>query len=174
MLTGAEHVSGYEEQVNEVFAGVPPEAKAAVIRRLKEDGKVVMIGDGSNDAPALAAADLGIAFGAPTSLAAEAADIVIPGDRLEKIFEAFNVIGTTRQRIHQNLGWALLYNATAIPLALSGYLNPLFAALAMSASSLLVVWNSSRAIRIEEPDAPRIDDQPIDRPMRPIMRLAKN
>ena len=135
LLTGAEHPSGYEGQVDEVHAGVPPEAKEAVIRRLRAQGTVVMIGDGSNDAPALAAADLGIAFGAPTALAADAADLIITGGRLDRIFDAFDLVGTTRRRVRQNLGWALLYNAVAIPLALSGHLNPLFAALAMSASS---------------------------------------
>lgn len=150
LLTGAEHPSGYEDRVDEVFAGVPPEGKAAVIRRLKAVGTVAMIGDGSNDAPALAAADLGIAFGAPTALAADAADVVIPGDRLERIFDAFAILGTTRRRVRQNLGWALLYNAIAIPLAVTGFLNPLLAALAMSASSLMVVWNSTRSIGCAE------------------------
>jgi P-type Cu2+ transporter len=149
LLTGAEHPSGYEARVDTALSGVPPEAKAAVIRRLRNDGTVVMIGDGSNDAPALAAADLGIAFGAPTALAAEAADIVIPGERLGQIFNAFSLIHTIRRRVRQNLGWALLYNAIAIPLAVAGLLNPLFAALAMSSSSLLVVWNSSRPIPVE-------------------------
>ena len=151
LLTGAEHPSGFEDSVDEVYAGVPPEAKAAVIRQLRTRGMVVMIGDGSNDAPALAAADLGIAFGAPTALAADAADVVILGERLERIFEAFDLIGVIKRRVRQNLGWALLYNATAIPLAVLGLLNPLFAALAMSTSSLLVVWNSSRSIQTGKP-----------------------
>ncbi len=150
LLTGAELSSGYEDHVDEVFSGVPPEGKAAVIRRLRQDGSVVMIGDGSNDAPALAAADLGIAFGAPTALAAEAADIIIPGERLGRIFIAFDLIATVRRRVRQNLGWALLYNAIAIPLAITGLLSPVFAALAMSSSSLLVVWNSSRAMPVTE------------------------
>ena len=146
LLTGAENQSGYEDQVDELYVGVPPEAMAAVIRQLKYNGPVVMIGDGNNDAPALAEADLGIAFGVPTSLAADAADVVIPGNRLDRIFTAFDLIETTRRRIRQNIGWALLYNAIAIPLALSGQLNPLLAALAMASSSFLVVWNSSRSI----------------------------
>ncbi|MBL4614492.1 MAG: cation-translocating P-type ATPase [Magnetovibrio sp.] len=147
LLSGAEHPSGYEDHFDDVFAGVPPEGKAAVIRQLRQQGTVVMIGDGSNDAPALAAANLGIAFGAPTTLAAEAADVIIPGERLERIFDAFDLLDTMRCRIRQNLGWALMYNAVAIPLAITGLLNPLFAALAMSASSLMVVFNSSRKIK---------------------------
>lgn len=146
LLTGAEHPGEYEGKVDQVFSGIPPEGKAVVIRQLRKEGSVVMIGDGSNDAPALAEADLGIAFGAPTTLAAEAADVIIPGDRLEQIFTAFNLIDVIRRRVRQNLVWALLYNALAIPMAVTGVLNPLFAAFAMSSSSLLVVWNSSRSI----------------------------
>ncbi len=146
LLTGAEHPGDCQKRMDEVFAGIPPQAKAAVIRQLRTEGSVFMIGDGSNDAPALAAADLGLAFGAPTALAADAADAIIPGNHLEGVFTALGLIHTVRRRIRQNLGWALLYNATAIPLAVSGLLNPLFAALAMSASSLLVVWNSSRSL----------------------------
>lgn len=146
LLTGAEHPNGYRQHVDEVHAGVPPEAKAAVIRQIKAKGRVAMIGDGSNDAPALAEADLGIAFGAPTALAAEAADIVIPGKRLERVLEAFLLIDVTRRRIRQNLGWALAYNAIAIPLAAAGLLSPLVAAVAMSVSSILVVINAARPI----------------------------
>lgn len=151
LLTGAEDPRGYADGVDEVHAGVPPEAKAAVIRRLKTQGTVAMVGDGSNDASALAVADLGIAFGAPASLAAEAADIVIPGNRLGTVLDALSLIDTTRRRIRQNLGWALAYNAVAVPLAMAGLLNPLFAALAMSASSLLVVWNAVRPIAYAKP-----------------------
>lgn len=146
LLTGAEHSSGYAEHVDEAHAGVPPEAKAAVIRRLKTQGRVAMIGDGSNDAPALAEADFGIAFGAPTQLAAEAADMVIPGDRLDRVLDAFALVGAAQRRVRQNLAWALSYNAIAIPLAMTGLLSPLVAAVAMSASSLLVVANSTRAL----------------------------
>ena len=157
LLSGAEHQSGYEDQVDELYVGVPPEAKAAVIRQFKSTGTVVMIGDGNNDAPALAEADLGIAFGVPTSLAAEAADVVIPRGSLSRVFIAFDLIETTRRRIRQNIGWAFLYNAVAIPLALTGLLTPLFAALAMATSSFLVVWNSSREIASPVPDAKPVD-----------------
>lgn len=174
LLTGAEHPNGYQAHVDEVHAGVPPEAKAAVIRRLKARGTVAMIGDGSNDAPALAAADLGIAFGSPTSLAAEAADIVIPGNRLESVFDAFELIGTTRRRIRQNLGWALAYNAIAIPLAMTGFLNPLFAALAMAASSLLVVMNATRPILRDDADNPTNGAAPLPQPCSVLRRLRDN
>jgi Cu2+-exporting ATPase len=157
LLTGAENPGGYEAGVDEVHAGVPPEAKAAVIRGLRATGTVAMIGDGSNDAPALAAADLAIAFGAPTALAAQSADMVIPGNRLDRVFDAFELLAATRRRIRQSLAWALAYNAVAIPLAMTGQLNPLSATLAMTASSILVVLNATRPIFPEEPGHSRSD-----------------
>ncbi len=162
LLTGAERPSGYQAHVDEVHAGVPPEAKAAIIRQLKTAGTVAMIGDGSNDAPALAEADLGIAFGAPTALAAEAADIVIPGKQLERVLYAIDYIRVTRTRIRQSLGWSLAYNGVAIPLAMMGYLTPLVAALLMSASSILVVINATRAMPgIDGGDGGEGEDQPV-------------
>ncbi|MFW6000187.1 MAG: heavy metal translocating P-type ATPase, partial [Halorubrum sp.] len=125
--------------IDEVFAEVPPEAKAETVRRLRAEGSVAMVGDGSNDAPALAAADLGISIASGTDLAADAADAVLLEDRLSAVPELFAVTRGTNRRLRQNLGWAFVYNAVAIPLALSGVLNPLLAALAMASSSLLVV-----------------------------------
>lgn len=173
LLSGAEHSSGFEDAFDEWHSGVPPEAKAALVRHYRKNGAVAMIGDGSNDAPALAEADLSIAFGAPTALASEAADVVIPGDDLSKVFSAASLIQATRLRIRQNLGWALIYNATAVPLALSGILNPLFAALAMSSSSLLVVWNSSRALPGAKPRGEPDHNDLTHSPLRSRMKLAR-
>ena len=132
--------------VDEVFAEVPPEAKAETVRRLGGREQVAMVGDGSNDAPALAAADLGVSIASGTDLAADAADAVLLEDRLSAIPELFAVTRGTNRRIRENLGWAFAYNAVAIPLAIAGVLNPLLAAIAMGTSSILVVSNSSRAV----------------------------
>jgi Cu2+-exporting ATPase len=134
------------EGVSEVFDGVPPEAKAETVRRLRTRGAVAMVGDGSNDAPALAAADLGIALGSGTRLASDAADAVIVDDDLRSVPETFAIADRTNGRIRQNLAWAFVYNGLAIPTAAAGLLNPLFAAAAMATSSTLVVANSARSL----------------------------
>ncbi|WP_340100693.1 cation-translocating P-type ATPase [Salinibaculum salinum] len=132
--------------VEEVFAGLPPDGKVATVRQLRSRGRVTMIGDGANDAPALAAADVGVALAQGTELATEAADAVVTSGRLDAVPTLFAVAGATRSRIRQNLAWAFGYNVVAIPLAATGLLNPLFAALAMGTSSALVVLNSSRQL----------------------------
>src|SRR6056297_1000855 len=136
--------------IDEVFAEVPPEAKAETVRRLGADRSVAMVGDGSNDAPALAAADLGSSIASGTDLAADAADAVLLEDRLSAVPELFAVTRGTNRRNKENRAWAFAYNAVAIPLALSGLLNPLLAALAMASSSILVVTNSARSVYKDE------------------------
>ena len=138
---------GDHPDVAEVFAGVPPDAKAETVRRLRGDGTVAMVGDGTNDAPALAEADVGVALASGTAVAADAADLVVTTDELGDVPAAFALTRATRRRIRQNLGWAFVYNTVAIPLAALGLINPLFAAVAMGTSSLLVVGNSLRALR---------------------------
>lgn len=132
-----------------IFSEIRPESKSKIVKELRNLGRVAMAGDGSNDAPALAEADLGIAFGDLTGIAAESAHVVIPNNRLKLIPSAFKAIRLTKSRIRQNLGWAFLYNIITIPLAIAGAINPLFAAIAMATSSLLVVANSSRQMDIQ-------------------------
>ncbi|MFC4986611.1 heavy metal translocating P-type ATPase [Saliphagus infecundisoli] len=135
---------GDHPAVDEVFAGVRPESKEAIVRRLRSEGTTTMVGDGTNDAPALARADMGIALEGGTDVAMEAADVVVLDDDLGALPGVFETSRTTRRRIRQNLGWAVGYNLLAIPLAVAGLVNPLVAAVLMGASSLLVVVNSSR------------------------------
>ncbi len=140
------------DAIDRVIAEVQPAEKSDIIRGLRDEGAVAMVGDGSNDAPALAEADVGIAFG-PTALAADSADVVVLRGDLTRIPTVFSLARAARRRIRQNLAWAFLYNVVAIPLALVGLINPLFAALAMAASSLGVVGNSARALPVNTPDA---------------------
>jgi len=149
VLTGDGEASakrfGDHPAVDSVFAGVPPDGKVETVRRLSARKTTVMVGDGTNDAPALAAADLGIAMADGTARATDAADVVAAED-LAAVADVFTLAAGTRRRIRENIGWALLYNAVAVPLAAFGLINPLFAALAMSASSLIVVSNSRRSV----------------------------
>ena len=155
MLTGDNERTakaiGQQAGVDEVIAGVLPEGKEQVIRKLKEKGKVAMVGDGINDAPALTRADMGIAIGAGTDVAIDAADVVLMKSRLSDVPAAIRMIRATLRNIHENLFWAFFYNIIGIPLAagvwypLFGWkLNPMFGAAAMSLSSFCVVSNALR------------------------------
>ena len=132
--------------IDEVFAGVRPEAKRELIRRLGGGGTVTMIGDGTNDAAALAAADLGIAMSHGTELTIDAADAVVTDDDLSTVPTFFGIADRVQARIRQNILWAIGYNVVAIPLAVAGLINPLIAAVLMAISSLIVVSNSRRSL----------------------------
>ena len=155
MLTGDNERTakaiGRQAGFDEVIAGVLPDGKEAVIRKLKESGKVAMVGDGINDAPALTRADIGSAIGAGTDIAIDAADIVLMKSRLTDVPAAIRLSRATLRNIHENLFWAFFYNIIGIPLAagvwipLFGWtLNPMFGAAAMSLSSFCVVTNALR------------------------------
>ncbi len=155
MLTGDNERTakaiGARAGVDEVIAGVLPEGKESVIRSLKKQGKVAMVGDGINDAPALTRADIGIAIGAGTDIAIDAADVVLMKSRLSDVPAAIRLSRAALRNIHENLFWAFIYNIVGIPLAAGAFipafglsLNPMFAAGAMSLSSFCVVTNALR------------------------------
>ena len=155
MLTGdnerTARAIGAQAGVDDVIAGVLPNGKESVIRSLKEQGKVAMVGDGINDAPALTRADIGIAIGAGTDIAIDAADVVLMKSRLSDVPAAVRLSRATLKNIHENLFWAFFYNVIGIPLAAGVWipifgwtLNPMFGAAAMSLSSFCVVTNALR------------------------------
>lgn len=155
MLTGdnvrTANAIGRQAGVDEVIAGVLPDGKESAIRHLQTKGKVAMVGDGINDAPALSRADIGIAIGAGTDIAIDAADIVLMKSRLTDVPAAIRLSRATLQNIHENLFWAFIYNVIGIPLAAGVWiaafgwkLNPMFGAAAMSLSSFCVVTNALR------------------------------
>ncbi|MBQ5426712.1 MAG: heavy metal translocating P-type ATPase [Pseudobutyrivibrio sp.] len=155
MLTGDNEKTAQaiakEAGVDEVISGVKPDGKEEVIRKLQEYGKVAMVGDGINDAPALTRADIGIAIGAGTDVAIDAADVVVVKSRLSDVAAAIRLSKATLRNIHENLFWAFFYNVIGIPLAAGAYihafgwtLNPMFGAAAMSLSSFCVVTNALR------------------------------
>lgn len=154
MLTGdnerTARAIGAEAGVDEVIAGVLPDGKESVIRKLKEQGKTAMVGDGINDAPALTRADMGIAIGAGADVAIDAADVVLMKSSLSDVAAAIRLSRATLRNIHENLFWAFIYNIIGIPLAAGAWvhfgltLNPMFGAAAMSLSSFCVVSNALR------------------------------
>ena len=171
MLTGdnerTARAIGAQAGVDEVIAGVLPDGKESVICSLKEQGKVAMVGDGINDAPALTRADIGIAIGAGTDIAIDAADVVLMKSRLSDVPAAIRLSRATLRNIHENLFWAFFYNVVGIPLAaglwypIFGWkLNPMFGAAAMSLSSFCVVTNALRLNLFKMHDASK------DHPMR--------
>ena len=164
MLTGDNERTakaiGAQAGVDEVIAGVLPDGKESVIRKLKEQGKVAMVGDGINDAPALTRADMGIAIGAGTDIAIDAADVVLMKSRLSDVPAAIRLSRAALHNIHENLFWAFAYNVIGIPLAagiwipLFGWqLNPMYGAAAMSLSSFCVVSNALRLNLVKIHDA---------------------
>lgn len=174
MLTGdnerTARAIGAQAGVDQVIAGVLPDGKESVIRSLKEKGKVAMVGDGINDAPALTRADMGIAIGAGTDVAIDAADIVLMKSQLSDVPAAIRMSRATLRNIHENLFWAFFYNVIGIPLAAGVWipifgwtLNPMFGAAAMSLSSFCVVTNALRLNLFKIHDA--VKDKKIKNPV---------
>lgn len=178
MLTGdnerTANAIGRKAGVDEVIAGVLPDGKESVIRRLKEQGVTAMVGDGMNDAPALTRADVGIAIGAGADVAIDAADVVLMKSRLSDVPAAIRLSRATLRNIHENLFWAFIYNIIGIPLAAGCFvalgltLNPMFGAAAMSLSSFCVVSNALRL------NLCKVHDGSHDRPIHKKTTVAEN
>ena len=183
MLTGDNQRTadaiGRQAGVDEVIAGVLPDGKEAVIRRLQESGKVAMVGDGINDAPALTRADIGIAIGAGTDVAIDAADVVLMNSKLSDVPAAIRLSRATLRNIHENLFWAFIYNIIGIPLAAGLFipfgltLNPMFGAAAMSLSSFCVVSNALR-LNLFDLHSTRHDHKTASPAAAPVQSAAEN
>jgi Cu+-exporting ATPase len=148
MLSGDHHTTAQaiarQLGIDELIAEVRPDDKAATIRSLQQAGQVVaMVGDGVNDAPALATADIGIAIGSGSDVAKEAGDLLLLGNDLRAVLTALGLSRATMRKIRQNLFWAFFYNSLAVPIAATGWLNPMIAGAAMALSSLSVIINSA-------------------------------
>ena len=183
MLTGDNQRTadaiGRQAGVDEVIAGVLPDGKEAVIRQLQASGKVAMVGDGINDAPALTRADTGIAIGAGTDVAIDAADIVLMNSKLSDVPAAIRLSRATLRNIHENLFWAFIYNIIGIPLAAGLFipfgltLNPMFGAAAMSLSSFCVVSNALR-LNLFDLHSTRHDHKTASPAAAPVQSAAEN
>ena len=182
MLTGDNERTaaaiGAQAGVDQVIAGVLPEGKESVIRSLQEKGKVAMVGDGINDAPALTRADIGIAIGAGTDIAIDAADVVLMKSRLSDVPAAIRLSRGTLKNIHQNLFWAFFYNVIGIPLEAGVWihlfhwqLNPMFGAAAMSLSSFCVVSNALRLNLLKIHDSNIYKKKDEDKAMEKTMKI---
>ncbi|GGN03005.1 copper-translocating P-type ATPase [Shewanella xiamenensis] len=147
--SGHVHQLAKELGITDVHSGLTPADKLSLVNKLQQSNPVVMFGDGINDAPVLAGADLSVAMGSGSAIAKNSADLILLGDHLSRFTQAVRVAKLTTQIIRQNLAWALGYNALILPLAVTGHVAPYIAAIGMSTSSLIVVGNSLRLLRIK-------------------------